>query len=250
MKMNSQTKEMNLYIDALKTKVKMQEFAVNSAKRAQNAPAAAENPLLIIRVSKLEQQVTDLLDQLEAVTIENEELQINYDSMEDNYFKCMVELESYKKQLAPEGEEGAAPSAGFKLKPEDEVKMLKVENDKLREGLRRLNELSLQDKEQLKHLHPKLEERDKEVTELRDFKKTMQQTTTFLQETVDSTAGFEDIIGKLTEQNLSISQSMETYRATVTDLEVAMEITDELDSKQKAELEENAQTITALQTAG
>jgi regulator of replication initiation timing len=54
---------------------------------------------------------------------------------------------------------------------EDLSKVLQIENEKLREALRRLSDISMKDKETIKQLAPTMQQLEEELRDLKAFKR-------------------------------------------------------------------------------
>ncbi|MEY2797808.1 MAG: hypothetical protein RIS22_74, partial [Actinomycetota bacterium] len=83
---------------------------------------------------------------------------------------------------------------------EDLSKVLQLENDKLREALRRLHAVSLRDKETIRDLAPTMQQKDDEIRELRIFKMNAEENMELMRSKLDSISDFETMIENLTEK--------------------------------------------------
>lgn len=245
-----QAKEQSTYIDNLKIKLNLQEFQLASAKKAAASPAqpVAESPDRALQIPRLQAQISELMDELESVTLDKEQLMLENEELEEKFFECQVELEATKKAMRGPDLTNVDTSEA-ELSDADRVKALQIDNDKLREGLRRLNDIAVKDKEALRETSMLLEERERQCEELLEWRVDAEYSIADLQETVEASASFEAMIEKLTDQNLELSATMIDYKESIQQLEEAQELNDELEFQQKEEIEEARTSIAALENA-
>ncbi|KAI9758572.1 MAG: hypothetical protein M4579_003007 [Chaenotheca gracillima] len=145
------------------------------------------------------------------------------------------ELELEVEVLREENEE-----LGQEMSPEEKTSQgwLQMErnNDRLREALLRLREMTQQQEAELQDQVKSLEE---DVQELSGVKEQYESTKEKLLQTeadiddlrqqLETALGAEDMIEELTERNMNMSEQMEELRATIEDLESLQELNDELE---------------------
>ena len=206
--MKTQAQETATYIDILKTKLSLQEF---SAKKATVASPSHSQPVIdpeqAKQIQSLQTQLSTCMDELESLTLDKEQAMLENEEMEENLFKCQVELEATKKALrGPDSVDSDASSSN--MSDTERCQLLQIENDKIREGLRRLHDISVKDKEDLRESLIAAEESRRQCIELDQWKTDAEFIISELRETVDASSSFEAMIEKLTDQNLELSSTM------------------------------------------
>jgi hypothetical protein len=77
----------------------------------------------------------------------------------------------------------------------------------------------------------------KELSSLRSYKQTAEEELIELRHQVDAAASYESLIESLTEKNLDLIHRSSELELTVRDLEEQQELTEELDQRQRQELD-------------
>jgi hypothetical protein len=77
----------------------------------------------------------------------------------------------------------------------------------------------------------------KELSTLRSYKLTAEVELIELRQQVDAAASYESLIESLTEKNLDLSHRTSELELTVRDLEEQQELTEELDQRQRQEMD-------------
>ncbi|KAK0389710.1 hypothetical protein NLU13_3283 [Sarocladium strictum] len=136
-------------------------------------------------------------------------------------------------------EENAEYSKGMTPEERSSANWMQMErtNERLREALLRLRDITQAHEEELKDQIAGLEEELKELSTVKeDYAKTQEKleaTETAvedLRQQLDNALGAEDMIEDLTERNMSMSEQIEELKAVIDDLENLKEINDELEA--------------------
>jgi len=153
------------------------DFETTSTRltKLENTPAPVDP-----RLPELEKQVAELSAMVESLTMDKEQLAVDLELLDEKYLQAQIELEEALAEVQTvtslhEAQTAAvaAHSTGSQGQGQGEggdgalVLTLRAKNDKLREALRRLNSVSVQDKQTLGAQGPRLAALDKEVAELR-----------------------------------------------------------------------------------
>lgn len=197
-------------------------------------------------------QLTDLGKSFEAV----ERMQAEHDSelelatldremAEENAEVLKVEVEALKEkteelelELEILREENAEYTTGMSPEERASTNWIQMErnNERLREALIRLRDLTQQQEEELRAQIKSLEEDVQELSSLKEHNETNQgklsQTEALvedLRQQLDTALGAEDMIEDLTERNMSQAEQIEELKAIVDDLENLKEVNDELE---------------------
>lgn len=155
--------------------------------------------------------------ELEALREKTEELELEVEILRE-------ENSEYTKGMSPE--EKASTS----------WIQLERNNERLREALIRLRDLTQHQEEELKSQIKSLEEDVEELTTIKEHHESAQdklsQTEAMiedLRQQLDTALGAEDMIEDLTERNMSQAEQIEELKAIVDDLENLKEVNDELE---------------------
>jgi dynactin 1 len=136
-------------------------------------------------------------------------------------------------------EENAEYSNGMTPEERASTGWLQMErtNERLREALLRLRDLTQESEEQLKDQVASLEEEVKELNSIKEKSEATQEKLTHseslvedLRQQLDNALGAEDIIEDLSERNMSLSEQLKELQAVIDDLESLKEINDELEA--------------------
>jgi hypothetical protein len=226
------------------------EMERNSVAAKEQASIAAAKR----RVEELEAQIAAGNDTLELLTLDKEQLALEQEMLQDRVAVCVIdvyrvlcatnsssqELEAEVETLKLQAEVNAAgPADG---QPKDV--QLHEQNEKLKEALRRLRDVSLKEQEEMRLKIRTLEKAADELSaaktqleELRSWKDSSSQRLLALQEAVDESKGYQHMLERLTERNLELSEKVSQHDVTIADLEAAQEVYEELDSRQKEEIQ-------------
>lgn len=176
------------------------------------------------------EEVSDLVESIEMATVEKEmaeekleQLQQEVDHWKEKYE--MLELDY--KILTSELSTGEPSSY--------KERQLAQENEKMREALVRLRDLTTQLKHEKQQHKKELDRCRAEVQELSRIKQQLEEryqqaecSITELQEQLDMALGAEEMVEHLTEKNLDLEESVRDLREAVDDMEKLHDLNEEL----------------------
>ena len=177
------------------------------------------------RITELEGQINELMDNLEMLTLDKEQLVVDNEMLQ-------AQLDDLTMS-SPQNTTGNVASNSNTTGSVD----LTDENAKLREALRRLHQQSTHDKTEWDTLKQQCHDDRLELEALRVFKSRADQEMSDLRQAVDATGSYETIIESLTEKNLMLMQRTAELEVTVHDVEEQHELSEELDRQQRMELD-------------
>jgi dynactin 1 len=258
----------NKEIEDLKTKLRVLEKKriedrekLNTLEKTKGERDKFERIIqtLQIKYQPQQQEIADLKRQLkEAETrlYNVEDIQAEHESalelatldremaeeMAEVYKTELDALKEKKEELELEveilREENGEFTKGMSSEERDSTGWLQMErsNERLREALLRLRDLSQEQEEELKDQIKGLEEDLREFETIKDqyttCKENLTQTESVvedLREQLNNALGAEDIIESLTEQTMNQSEEIKELKAVIDDLEALKEINDELE---------------------
>ncbi|KAL9104768.1 MAG: hypothetical protein Q9163_000318 [Psora crenata] len=189
-----------------------------------------------IQALELQQAENDSLQEMATLDREMaeetaESIKLELDALR---LKC-EEMELEVNVLREENEE-----LGREISPEDKTSQgwlqLERSNERLKEALMRLRDVTQQQEASLKAQIDELEsdvgDLAKTKEELAKTKESLDQsnaTAEDLRQQLDTALGAEDMIEELTEKNMALEQKMEEMKTTIEDLESLKELNDELE---------------------
>ena len=205
----------------------------------------------------IESQVQELSSALEALTLDKEQLSVDYELLEERYLQVQIDLEeALLRAAAIEGGNGSLATAtattegtekdGRSSSGNISIQSLQTENNRLREALRLLNASSTHDKALLSRLDTRLDTQEGELDALRAYKRQAEDDLFLLRQAVDASQSYEDMIERLSGDNSVLVDQMEECRRTIADLEEAQELNEEIDHAQRTEIATSHETISAL----
>ena len=164
-----------------------------------------------------EEMAEGLKAELDALRAHQEELELEVEVLRE-------ENTEFSKEMSPE----ERTSAGWL--------QMEKENDRLRDALLRLRDLT-QDREG--ELKEQVQELQAQVKEFEAFRKqfddakekllTSEATADDLRQQLEAALGAEEMIEELTERNMSMQEKLDDLRVTIEDLENLRELNDELE---------------------
>ncbi|KAL6717328.1 hypothetical protein ACLMJK_005243 [Lecanora helva] len=160
-----------------------------------------------------------------------ESLKLELDSLRQRHEEIELEVEVLRDENQELGKE---------MSPEERTSQgwLQMErtNERLREALLRLRDVTQQQeadlKKQVSELEQDLEESDKIKTDYQHTKEKLSQTDAMLEDVrqqLDTALGAEEMIEELTERNMGLNEKMEELRQNIEELESLKELNDELE---------------------
>ena len=160
-----------------------------------------------------------------------ESLRLELDTLRQRQEEIELEVEVLREENQELGKE---------MSPEEKTSQgwLQMErsNDRLREALMRLRDVTQQQEADLKDQILELEIDAQDLNKVKEenvvIKENLSQskaTVEELRQELDTAMGAEDIIEELTEKNLALTEKMDDLRSTIEDLESLKELNDELE---------------------
>ncbi|KAI9889462.1 MAG: hypothetical protein M1814_005245 [Vezdaea aestivalis] len=164
-----------------------------------------------------EEQAEAFKTELEALKFKTEELELEVEVLRE-------ENDELGKEMSPEEK----ASQGWL--------QMERNNERLREALLRLRDITKQQQDELKDQIKSLEDDVKEMTTVKqqyeETREKLLQSEANAEDTrqqLEAALGAEEMIEELTEKNMNISEQMEELRVAVEDLESLKELNDELE---------------------
>ncbi|KAL1914447.1 uncharacterized protein VTP21DRAFT_8899 [Calcarisporiella thermophila] len=190
---------------------------------------------------QLEIKYGEAMDSLESVTLDREmaeeraeNLQQEVEVLKERLEEMAVNLEVYKKEADLTSQ--AVSSGGDEIRSTLEFIQLEKQNERLKDALVRLRDVST---EQESELNKKIRQLEKDVGLLQDYQEQNEKLKESLQnsenqiedlkERLEDALGAEEMIEHLTEKNLALGEKIEEMRKTIEDLEELKELNDQLE---------------------
>ncbi|XP_037116079.1 dynactin subunit 1a isoform X6 [Syngnathus acus] len=213
-------------------KSKMQEQQAELQKNLKEAKREARDAQEA--KDRYMEEMSDTADAIEMATLDKEmaeeraeSLQVEVETLKEKVEELSMDLEILRHDISEKGSDGAASSY--------HVKQLEEQNNKLKEALVRMRDLSASEKQEHVKLQKQMEKKNAEMETLRTQKEKLQEelkqaevTVDELKEQVDAALGSEEMVETLTERNLDLEEKVRELRETVSDLEAINEMNDEL----------------------
>lgn len=191
-----------------------------------------------VRFESVEALQADHDTALELATLDREMAEENYEVIKVELEAVQQKAEELELEVEILREENAEYSKGMTSEERTSANWMQMErtNERLREALIRLRDITQEQEEDLKSQIALLEEDLRELTTTKELhektKEKLQQAEAAvddLRSQLDTALGAEDMIEDLTERNMSLSEQMEELKAVIEDLENLKEINDELE---------------------
>lgn len=173
-----QVRDLQAQLDAAKAQSNKDVAALRDrVKTLENTPPPKDP-----RLPELERQVADLTSMVESLTLDKEQLTVEQELLDEKYLQAQLDLEEALAEVQTltslhEAQASAAAAHGARTvgtsAAEDgadgalALATIRAENEKLREALRRLNSVSVQDKQTLATQTARLAVLEKEYVELK-----------------------------------------------------------------------------------
>ncbi len=197
------------------------QFKEEEAKLQALEGQQGENDSLL-EVATLDREMAE--ETAESLRLELETLRQRYEEMELEVDVLREENHELGKEISPEDK----TSQGWL--------QLERSNERLREALMRLRDVTQQQEADLRDQVAELESDLQDLTKIKDAythtKETLEQseaTVDDLRGRLDTAFGAEEMIEELTEKNLALNETLEDLRTTIEDLESLKELNDELE---------------------
>jgi len=195
------------------------------------------------------EEMSELTETVEMATLDKEmaeeraeTLQLELDSVNEKMEELQLDLDIIKAEMGEGGKAGPATEGGV---TNFELKTLQAQNDKLRETLVSMRDLSAHEKHQLANVAKDLEEKVAELAvKTKDNDKLTKQveelemTIGDLQEQVDAALGAEEMVENLTTKCLDLEDRIVLILEEKSDLEALHDINEQLhENAREVELE-------------
>ena len=195
------------------------------------------------------EEMSELTETVEMATLDKEmaeeraeTLQLELDSCKEKIEELQLDLDIIKAEMGDGGKSGSETEGGV---TNFELKTLQAQNDKLRETLVSMRDLSAHEKHQLANVAKDLEEKVAELAvKTKDNEKLTKQvdelemTIGDLQEQVDAALGAEEMVENLTTKCLDLEDRIVLILEEKSDLEALHDINEQLqENAREVELE-------------
>ncbi|KAF3766076.1 hypothetical protein M406DRAFT_97457 [Cryphonectria parasitica EP155] len=176
--------------------------------------------------------------ELELATLDREMAEETAEVLKSEVEALKEKAEELELELEILREENSEYTKGMSPEEKASTNWIQLErnNERLREALIRLRDLTQQQEEELRGQIKSLEEDVQELSLLKEQNETSQDKLTHteamvedLRQQLDTALGAEDMIEDLTERNMSQAEQIEELKAIVDDLENLKEVNDELE---------------------
>lgn len=217
-------------IQKLQQKYAPQQQEINELRKALRQ---AEESFNSIEAMQAEHETTLELATLDREMAEEtaEVLKVEVEALKEKTEELELELEILR-------EENSEYTKGMSPEEKASTNWIQLErnNERLRDALIRLRDLTQQQEEELKDQIKSLEEDVQELTTVKEQHELAKDKVTQaeamvedLRQQLDTALGAEDMIEDLTERNMSQAEQIEELKAIVDDLENLKEVNDELE---------------------
>ncbi|GAB7360344.1 hypothetical protein MBLNU230_g8302t1 [Neophaeotheca triangularis] len=217
-------------IEKLQTKYQPQQQEIAELKKAMNESEKNQVDIealqaehdSIMEMATLDREMAEetaetLKTELEALRSKNEEMELELEVLRE-------ENGELSKEMSPE----ERTSTGWL--------QMEKSNERLREALLRLRDMTHEQeaelKDQIKNLEAQIKEFDEYKTGFEETKEKLLRTEADaedLRQQLEAALGAEDMIEELTERNMAMQENLGQLRGTIEDLENLKELNDELE---------------------
>ncbi|XP_015594869.1 dynactin subunit 1 isoform X2 [Cephus cinctus] len=211
--------------------------------------------------NQYQEEMADLTETVEMATLDKEmaeekaeTMQIELDQAKEKVEELTLDLEILRAEMS----ERAGGGGGTDTQPSTyEVKQLELQNNRLRETLVRMRDLSAHEKHEFQKLQKDLDQKKSEILELGRTKEKlsarveeMEHQIADLQEQVDAALGAEEMVETLGERKMALEEKVAELEEAVNDLEALQDMSDQLvESSKELELELREELDLALGAA-
>jgi dynactin 1 len=214
-------------------KTKMQETQMDLQKQLQAAKKEVSD--VQEAFERYKEEMADVSESIELATLDKEMAEEKYDALvaENEQLKEKVEELSVDLQIMKEeitaagGAEGAATTY--------QAKQLEQQNERMKEALVKLRELSNFEKQENQRLQKQIDVQKSEMTSLVKDREKLQKDVSQLQaeiielkEQVDAAQGAEEMVEHLTEKTLQQEERLQQLEEEKNDLEALCDMNDQL----------------------
>lgn len=238
--------------EAEKTKIQIQQLLEYKAKitevqadlQRQLTHAKKEAKEAIEAKEQHAEEMSDLAEAMEIATLDKEmaeekceTLQAELEHTKEKLEEFQIDYEILKTEMSDKGSDGTATMY--------QVKQLEQQNERLKEALVKMRDLSAQEKQEQQRTQKEIDQQKSEITELSRAKEKLsllvddyEKQLGELKEQVDAALGSEEMIELLTERNLALEDRVRELQILVDDLERLQDVNDQLqETAKETELE-------------
>lgn len=192
-----------------------------------------------VRFESVETMQADHDTALELATLDREMAEETAEALREEVDALKQKSEELELEVDVLREENSEFSKGMTAEERSSTGWLQMErsNERLREALLRLRDITREHEEELKIQISGLEEDLKEFNTIKSEQETTKEklqksesAVDDLRQQLETALGAEDMIEDLTERNMGLSEQMEELKAVIEDLESLKEINDELEA--------------------
>ncbi|XP_050594414.1 dynactin subunit 1-like isoform X3 [Bombus affinis] len=235
----------------MESQASLQRELQRARQEAREAHAARE---------QFQEEMADLAETVEMATLDKEmaeekaeTLQIELEQLKEKLEEQTLDLEILRTEVS-ERAAGGGSAGGVSSY---EIKQLEQQNNRLRETLVRMRDLSAHEKHEFQKLQKDLDQKKSEILELGRTKEKlstrveeMEHQIADLQEQVDAALGAEEMVEVLGEKKMALEEKVAELEEAVADLEALQDMSDQLaESSKELELELREELDLALGAA-
>ncbi|XP_067656587.1 dynactin subunit 1-like isoform X2 [Haliotis asinina] len=223
-------------------KIKMQETSADLQRQLQASKKEVKD--IQEAFERYKDEMADVSETIEIATLDKEmaeekaeTLQVEIDTMKEKVEELTLDLELLRGEISEKGTDGVAASY--------ELKQLEQQNERLKEALVKMRDLSNQEKHDSQKMAKQNEKQAVDIINLKKDKERLQSEASEMQEQlielkeqVDAALGAEEMVEKLTERNLEQEEKIQQLLEENADLEALHEMNEELqENTRETELE-------------
>ncbi len=217
-------------IQKLQTKMQPQQHEIAALKKQLKEEEVK------MQTMEAQQAEYDIINEMATLDREmaeetSESLKLELDTLRQRYEELELEVEVLREENQELGQE---------MSPEEKTSQgwLQMErsNERLREALMRLRDVTQQQEADLKNQVLEMQQDLEDFSKLKDEyqqvkEKLLQSDANFedLRQQLDTALGAEEMIEELTDRNMALNEKMDELQRTVEDLESLKELNDELE---------------------
>ncbi|XP_011702864.1 PREDICTED: dynactin subunit 1 isoform X2 [Wasmannia auropunctata] len=236
----------------MESQASLQRELQRARQEAREAHAARE---------QYQEEMSDLAETVEMATLDKEmaeekaeTLQIELEQLKEKLEEQTLDLEILRTEMSERAAGGGTTTANASSY---EVKQLEQQNNRLRETLVKMRDLSAHEKHEFQKLQKDMDQKKSEILELGRTKEKlssrveeMEHQIADLQEQVDAALGAEEMVEMLGEKKMALEEKVAELEEAVADLEALQDMSDQLaESSKELELELREELDLALGAA-
>ncbi|XP_011338545.1 dynactin subunit 1 isoform X3 [Ooceraea biroi] len=242
----------------LEFKAKVMESQASLQRELQRARQEAREAH--VAREQFQEEMSDLAETVEMATLDKEmaeekaeTLQIELEQLKEKLEEQTLDLEILRTEMSERAAGGGATTGASSY----EIKQLEQQNNRLRETLVKMRDLSAHEKHEFQKLQKDMDQKKSEILELGRTKEKlsarveeMEHQIADLQEQVDAALGAEEMVEMLGEKKMALEEKVAELEEAVADLEALQDMSDQLaESSKELELELREELDLALGAA-